>query len=149
MSEEMSKYSREKILVSFPLMHQVLHAVFTGEHEHFTKTQFNILIILHSFGEHTMMQLSELIGISKEQATRAVAPLVDAGLVERYTLPSNRNHVYVRLSEEGQIHIRELTEFCSKYIDNIIKQQLSPDEIQELDQHLSALIPLLIKIMDK
>jgi len=147
MTDEKERQVGEGILLSFPLMHQILHAVFAGEQEHLTKTQFNILIILHFFGEHTMMQLSDLNGISKEQTTRAVAPLADAGLVERYNSLTNRSRVYVRLTESGRDRVRELIGRCREYMRGLAERKLSPDERGELARHLSVMIPILTRIM--
>ncbi|MCR5088673.1 MAG: MarR family winged helix-turn-helix transcriptional regulator [Oscillospiraceae bacterium] len=146
MTDGENSASWEHILLSFPLMHQLLHATFEGEQEHFTKTQFNILIVLHYCGERTMMQVSELIGSSKEQTTRALAPLADEGLVERYISPSNRSHVHVRLTEEGETCIRALLRRCTERLHTLVAQRLSPEETAELEQCFSSVAPLLGKI---
>ena len=68
----------------------------------FTRTQQSILTVLSMEGETTMKQIAKYIVSSQEQATRAVAPLVDAGYVERRTDPTNRTRVYIRLTDEGR-----------------------------------------------
>jgi len=141
--------SHASILLSFPLMHQLLHAAFEGAKKHFTKTQFNILIILYYCGERTMMQLSELIGSPKEQTTRALAPLVDEGLAERYISPSNRSHVHVRLTRDGELHTRALLQRCMDHLHTLAMKQLSPEEFGVLEQCFSTMGPLLNKIAGK
>lgn len=74
---------RLNMLRTLPLMHRLLRLIFTGEREHMTKTQFYILITLFLRPSLTMTQIAERIGASKEQATRAVAPLADEGLIVR------------------------------------------------------------------
>ena len=68
----------------------------------FTRTQMLILFSLSSRDRLNMSQLSAYIASSKEQATRAVAPLVKHGFVERFRSDENRKKVYVQLTPKGQ-----------------------------------------------
>ena len=49
----------------------------------------------------TMSQAAASLGCSKEQATRLVAALVDAGFIERLHSEENRKLVMIRLTKEG------------------------------------------------
>lgn len=138
----------ESILLSFPLMNRLLHAAYDGEQKHLTKTQYIIVISMYLYGELTMMQLSKLCGITKEQATRALSPLVDEGLVARSISENNRNYVYVSLTEEGKAHMRTMLCRCAKRLDKLAGDRLSAEELAELGQHMSALRLLLQKISD-
>ena len=139
----------ESILLSFPLMNRLLHAAYDGEQKHLTKTQYIIVINIYLYGELTMMQLSKLSGITKEQATRALSPLVEEGLAARSISESNRNYVYVSLTEEGKTHVQAMLGRCSKRLHNLAGDHLSAKELAELGQHMSALRLLLQKISDK
>ncbi|MCR5796451.1 MAG: MarR family transcriptional regulator, partial [Eubacterium sp.] len=68
----------------------------------FTKTQMNIFTILDMEGDLPMKRIARYLATSQEQTTRTVAPLADAGYVERRTDPSNRTRVYIHLTENGR-----------------------------------------------
>ncbi len=140
---------QESVFLSYPLMRQLLGSTFEGCEEHFTRTQFNILIVLYYCGERTMMHLSELIGSSKEQATRALAPLADGGLVERYIDASNRSHVHVRLTPEGENRIEDIQLRCMERLRARASDCLSTEELRVLKQCLSTAGPLLCKIASR
>ena len=55
-----------------------------------TKTQLLIVTALSYHESFHMSQLAAYLSFSKEQATRAAAPLVEAGLVERFAQSENR-----------------------------------------------------------
>ena len=55
-----------------------------------------------------MKEAASYISSSKEQATRAVAPLVDKGLMERYTDSANRNYVHIQLTETGRMLVLKM-----------------------------------------
>ena len=108
---------RLSMLRALPLMHRLLRLIFVGERERFTKTQFYILITLYHQSPLTMTQIGEHIGASKEQATRAVAPLADEGLVRREVSAKNRTRVYVSLTEAGCALVQELIARCSEKLE--------------------------------
>ena len=53
-----------------------------------------------------MSELAELVSSSRAQMTRAIIPLVEDGLVERFEDKSNRKMVHVRLTETGRDFLR-------------------------------------------
>ena len=67
----------------------------------FTKYQIYLLIVLSRKKSMTMSQAAASLGCSKEQATRLVAALVDAGFIERLHSEENRKLVMIRLTKEG------------------------------------------------
>ena len=137
---------RLNMLRALPLMHRLLRLIFIGERERFTKTQFYILITLYHQSPLTMTQIGEQIGASKEQATRAVAPLADEGLVQREVSPRNRTRVYVSLTEAGHALVHELVTHCSEKLDERMRERLTPEEQAELRIHLSESAALLEKV---
>lgn len=139
--------SQLSMLLAFPLTHRLLRIVFAGEPEHFTKTQFYILTALYARGELTMTGLAEVIGASKEQATRAVAPLVDMALAERAVSSKNRTRVYVRLTETGADRVRALLDRCAARMRRLLEARLSPAEQAALVEHLTASTELLEKVV--
>ena len=86
----------------FPICQRLLLNSIDLHSIEFTRTQMLILFSLSSRDRLNMSQLSAYIASSKEQATRAVAPLVKHGLVERFRSEENRKKVYVQLTPKGQ-----------------------------------------------
>ena len=146
--EEQDSAERIPALMAFPLMHRLMRVAFEGEPERFTKTQFYILTALYARETLTMTGLSELIGASKEQATRAVAPLADLGLVERSISSQNRTRVYVRLTETGRSRVQMLLKRCEERMRERMDAFLTPEEQAALQAHLSESAALLQKIVE-
>ncbi len=88
----------------------------------FTKTQMNIFTVLDMEGDLSMKRIAQLLATSQEQATRTVAPLANAGYVERRIDPSNRTRVYIHLTDAGRQVMEEsrsiLTENLAAKLDN-------------------------------
>ena len=72
-----------------------------------TGTQRLVLLTSLVYGKMTMTQLAEAIVCSKEQATRAVSPLVQQGLLARSFDPKNRTRVYIQLTDQGHTQIHQ------------------------------------------
>lgn len=66
-----------------------------------TKSQVDVMLGLILFGKMNMTQVSEHLAASKEQASRAVAPLVERGLVKRTRSVQNHRVIEITLTEEG------------------------------------------------
>lgn len=66
-----------------------------------TKTQTDIMMGLVLFGKMNMTQISRHIASSKEQTTRAVAPLVQKELVKKERNGENFRLIEVSLTEKG------------------------------------------------
>lgn len=86
----------------FPICQRLLLNSIDLHSIEFTRTQMLILFSLSSRDRLNMSQLSAYIASSKEQATRAVAPLVKHGFVERFRSEENRKKVYVQLTPKGE-----------------------------------------------
>ena len=140
-----SEEPRLNMLRALPLMHRLLRLIFIGERERFTKTQFYILITLYHQSPLTMTQIGEHIGASKEQATRAVAPLADEGLVRREVSSKNRTRVYVSLTETGCALVQDLIARCSEKLEARMNERLTAEEREALRMHLSESAALLEK----
>ena len=145
MESKESVEPRLTMLRALPLMHRLLRLIYAGKQEHYTKTQFYILITLFHRAPLTMTQIGRMIGANKEQATRAVAPLVDDGLVQREVSSRNRTKVYVSLTENGRTLVPELLERCSEKLDAYLGERLTPQEQEALRIHLEESAALLEK----
>ena len=74
----------------YPLSRKLVFDTFDKKKYDITRTQQIIMLSLCIEGTLTMSQLASKINTSNEQATRAVAQLVDKGFVIRMQNPDNR-----------------------------------------------------------
>ena len=106
-----------------------------------TKTQILILFALSGGRSLNMSQLSSYLASSKEQATRAVSPLVKDEYVTRFRSDENRKMVYVKLTEKGNQEKALVKEYLSKRFESLSKED------QELfHQSLSNILTILKKM---
>ena len=112
-----------------------------------TKTQFIILTVLALRGPLYMSQIAQYISSSNEQATRAVAPLADEGLVERTIHPDNRKHVYVSLSEQGREYVDETLSEVHSSAQKAILNALDPEEAEKMKDAMNVILEALSKIV--
>ena len=111
-----------------------------------TKTQFLILAALYRSVSLNMTEISEFISSSKEQATRAVAPLADRGLIRRVEHSDNRKHVYVELTEAGKELITQLRGEMRRRFMERVDSTLSEQEKAELSSSAETLAAILSKL---
>ena len=112
----------------------------------YTKTQFLIIAALSSRGDLTMKQVAGYISSSKEQATRAVAPLVDDGLVERYVDPVNRTRIHIRLTQKGCALVNAYKAHFFQNLQTMMCDKVTKEEKLELKQAVETIIRVLSKI---
>lgn len=67
-----------------------------------TKSQIDAIMSVHLFGSLTMTQISTHLAVSNEQASRAIGPLVERGLMQRTRRPDNQRIVEVSLTDAGR-----------------------------------------------
>ncbi len=110
-----------------------------------TKTQLRILIILSTTQSLSMSQLAEKLCISREQATRAVAPLARRQLIFRNTHDTNRRQLDVSLSNSGIQLLSELKQAYHKQFTTSLSC-LSEEEKQTFIDSLHNIIRLMQKM---
>ena len=137
--------SEASALLLLPLLSRFL-APECARRLHLTKTQLLIVLALAYHGTLNMSQLAAYLCFSKEQATRAVAPLAQAGLLERFEQPENRTKVFLRLTPQGQALERELRQAFSSQLHQRAGQMLTEPEQQELREAAAVLVRLLSKL---
>lgn len=85
-----------------------------SQRESLTKTQMDAVIGLDLYGSMSMTQMSEHLAVSKEQTSRAIAPLVERGVIKRERSPREHRVVEISLTERGKAfsdaHKREAAE---------------------------------------
>lgn len=87
----------------------------------------SVLSILEREGPKTPTELAALEGVRKPSLTRALAPLIEDGYVEREDHPNDRRQFYARITREGRRVIRSTRETVEVwYIAHI--GQLSTDD---------------------
>lgn len=110
MDTQNSDPSISALLEMMPMYHKIVLNEIEMKSIHLTKSQFFILLALMSNESLNMTQVATYIASSKEQATRAVAPLVEAGYVDRFHDESNRKLVLIRLTPSGKTFLHETKE---------------------------------------
>ena len=115
--------------------------------QHITKSQFHILLALMADDSLTMTQLSACIASSKVQTTRAVAPLVTAGLAERIHDETNRKLVRIRLTANGRLFLHHTKEHLQHSLEQKFRS-LSQTDQEELVQSLYTLLRILKKMQE-
>lgn|GEM_PF-2369304 len=134
------------LFIALPLIYGLLAADRPKKSYGLSRTQFVILLSL-SYHEHLhMTQIAALIASSREQATRAVAHLVEERLVERFERPDNRARVYLRLTETGRAYMRECRAELNRSFERKTDAALTAQEKSELRHALETAIVLMEKI---
>jgi len=111
----------------------------------FTKTQMNIFTVLDMEGDLSMKRIAQLIATSQEQATRTVAPLADAGYVERRTDPANRTRIFIHLTDKG----KEILENSRKVLLENLSEKLTKDISEEDREELCGAASKIVSLLDK
>ena len=108
-----------------------------------TKTQILILFALSGGRSLNMSQLSSYLASSKEQATRAVSPLVKDEYVTRFRSDENRKMVYV--TEKGNQLILQEKALVKEYLSKRF-ESLSKEDQELFHQSLSNILTILKKM---
>lgn len=108
--------------------------------------QFFILVSLYQYEPLTMTEIADFVSTSKEQATRAVAPLVDAGFAERRVDPENRRSIHIYLTDAGRDSLHEHWRHFNEHITQLYDRYLTPEEREELGRSLHSVIRILRKM---
>lgn len=135
-----------QLLMLLPLLNKTIISATGTKEAGFTKSQFWILTALSQREDLTMSQIAGYLTSSKEQATRAVAPLVDNGLVERWVDPKNRTKVHISLTDQGQEFVNQYKLRFRQKVQELIEEKISPQDREELNQALDTLIRILNKM---
>ena len=105
--EERKKYINSLFEI-YPVCRKLVFDTFDKKKYGITRTQQVIMLTLNLNGTLTMSGLASKINTSNEQATRAVAQLVEKGFIERMHDPANRRIIKIRLSEEAVAFVEQI-----------------------------------------
>lgn len=146
----MENDTRTKCIMSmyeiYPLSRKLVFDTFDKKKYDITRTQQIIMLSLSVSGTLTMSQLAAKINTSNEQATRAVAQLVDRGFIVRMQNPDNRRVINIKLTEEAQVFFHKMK---NEILDDLIGKfkDIPDDEMEILSQSLAQVSSVLKKVM--
>ena len=134
------------LIAALPLLYRLVLASATPKRLGLTKTQLIILLSLSHFGTLRMSQIADFISSSKEQATRAVAPLVEEGYVCRSNDPENRTYIEIRLTQAGRAFMDQWHRDLLEQIGERLDRDISDSERAELCQASMSMVRILSKL---
>ncbi|MBR1751197.1 MAG: MarR family transcriptional regulator [Ruminococcus sp.] len=131
LTEEDRKKYINSLFEIYPMCRKLVFDTFDKKKYGITRTQQVIMLTLNLNGTLTMSGLASKINTSNEQATRAVAQLVEKGFIERMHDAANRRIIKIKLTDEAVAFVEQIKkemheEFLEKFT------QFSDDELSEL-----------------
>jgi DNA-binding MarR family transcriptional regulator len=139
MEAEAARELESSFLPAYALVRSILYSDYGRKNARYTKTQIAVLAALYWKKEMCMSELAELISVPREQMTRAVVPLVDDALAERYSDEINRKRVHVCLTDAGREYIRS---YLHSRLD-ILREKLSAEESARLTEAVKTIVDIL------
>lgn len=126
----------------YPLSRKLVLDTFDLKSYTLTRTQQIILLALALNKTLTMSQLAERINTSNEQATRAVAQLVDVGFIERTHDVKNRRIVLINLTDKA---IEFMEAVKNNVMDKLLKkfELINDEEMENFKQSVLQIIDIL------
>jgi DNA-binding MarR family transcriptional regulator len=91
-------------------------------------------------GRLRMLQLANLLLLSKSGMTRLVDRLVGAGLVNRTTLPSDRRVVYAEITRSGRSALQRSMDAFADGVDEAFGRHLSDADVKTLRRLLRKVL---------
>ena len=130
----------------YPLSRKLVFDAFDKKKYDITRTQQIIMLSLCIEGTLTMSQLASKINTSNEQATRAVAQLVDKGFVIRMQNPDNRRVINIRLTDEA---MRFMEKMKNEILDDILGKfsSVSDSDMKKMKDALVFINSILKKVL--
>lgn len=126
----------------YPLSRKLVFDTFDKKKYDITRTQQIIMLSLCIEGTLTMSQLASKINTSNEQATRAVAQLVDKGFVIRMQNPDNRRVINIRLTDEAMRFMEKMkNEILGKF------SSVSDSDMKKMKDALVFINSILKKVL--
>jgi len=145
MNEKARKKCIEAMFELYPRGRKLIYESFDKMDDSLTRTQQIILLALSVQDNLSMSQLADRICTSNEQATRAVAQLVDKGYVIRMQNKQNRRVVNISLTEKARNHVEEAKqEVLSDTLSTA--KGLTDEELKTLNTSLSNVITIFNKL---
>ncbi|MFE7901715.1 MarR family winged helix-turn-helix transcriptional regulator [Streptomyces sp. NPDC057424] len=105
--------------------------------ERVTLPQFRMLVVLSTRGATKLVTLADLLQVAPSTAMRMVDRLIAAGLADRQANPGNRRETLLRLTDEGQRTVADVTARRRAEIAAIV-DRLTPTQRLALIEALAA-----------
>lgn len=130
----------------YPLSRKLVFDTFDKKKYDVTRTQQIIMLSLSVSGTLTMSQLASKINTSNEQATRAVAQLVDKGFIVRMQNPNNRRVINIKLTDKATAFLKKMK---TEMLDDLLSKfsDISEEEMNKLNESLAEVSKILKKVM--
>jgi DNA-binding MarR family transcriptional regulator len=133
-----------------PLLHRVIkkklfhNKAELGQHG-LLPPHYEIMRMLHESGQVHISSIADGLFIPRPQMTYLIDRLVDMGMVERNTDPSDRRMLDVQLSSKGKLIIEE----HRKHVRNALKESMADipdDELKEVSASLQKIREVFSKL---
>ena len=134
------------LLRMLPILQRLIRLTDAHKQYGLTKSQTVVMLALYYRESINMSEIAQYISSSKEQATRVVAALCDQGLVERFGLPDNRTHVFIRFTQKGRAFMQQVGQQMRAELARRLNSSLTPEELQTLRQSVQTSVELLSKV---
>ncbi len=134
--------STSAIFKLYSSMRRIVYLAFDRQEIKITRTQQIILVTLYHGGSLSMSGLARSVRTSNEQATRAIAQLVNMGFVERVQNEVNRRIINIYLTPAAEKYIKQVFDSAA----DILKESgagstaRSLKEIKELSAKLNKIL---------
>ena len=129
----------------FPVSRKIVLDTFDKSNYDLTRTQQHILLALEVAKTLSMSHLASMISTSNEQATRAVAQLVDKGYIRRKHSVSNRRIINIQLTDKAQGLLKVMKNDMHQDMINKFAR-ISDEEMEKMYQALIDIDDVLRKV---
>jgi len=120
-------------------MHRTMHAFIRQSRKSaLSLSQINTLFRLYHHGSSPVNDLAEHLGITMAAVSQLLAPLEEAGLIERSEDPSDRRVKWIALTEVGDNRVQKIMIARHIWLDDLAAL-IPPDE-------KAALLPVLLRL---
>ncbi len=105
--------------------------------------QCHTIINLGNDGEVSIGEMAKELGVDKSTLSRTVDGLVNIGLVDRCTHPSDRRYLMIDLTEQGRVVCKKINKINNDYFADIfstIPKEEHKNTIKYLNVFISALV---------
>jgi DNA-binding MarR family transcriptional regulator len=107
-------------------------------HFNLSVADWRVLGLTNTFGSASAAEICSAFEIDRAEVSRAVARLIEAGLVERDDDPRHRSKKQISPTEKGKAIFQRAVKMRESYFTKIM-QDLSTEEMKALDQALRAI----------
>ena len=122
--------------------------LYNADEDRLDQGQADALDLLVSRGTCRMVEVADMMRIDPSTATRAIARLVDAGLVEREPSATDRRSVLVRPTLAGLDRHRQIDDSRQKFLRTVF-DRFEDIEVSQLANLLERLVADIDELVDE